>query len=911
MFSTIPLYVSAEDSGGVQASSATVFISPSSPVEGGSATIILTLINSNSFEAEDVLWKIYWDGVSNSRLLMANATDIPPNDSVDVTVVKSGLTAGEHKVWVSFEYADGGEQLFFHEFNVEGLADLEVTSISTSPNEFNSGDQVQFSVMFENTGTENAPSSIAEVNFGGTKDYLNISSIPAGSSLLVNHTMTAPNSGEHEFSVTVDFDDSVIESEEESNTFTQMVTVSPRMDILHVGELTITVSDNSLDGPWEVSGIIQRIGSSQNVTVPMKLSILDEVGGEVPLPIFDVEISGQDGATNGWTFSLTSQYISTLNSGNHQVTAIIDPYESALFIQETRENDRISAYFTKYDIPDVVVDYIAWPDKTEVNSGENVGWTVQITNAGDVEVKGHLVHSWEGLVFDQNTEQMITIQSGETYLWQKTLSTASGSHTAYFNATWVPLQSSYDDNPSNNDASGSIPVFSELKLIFSRSTMSILDSNGSSTSVPLTGGESYTLSIKASTQEVGSVNFSCENELGIAYETIPIVVNEIGEILTIECNFVATSPLTTVSLVSDLPGVSDTQRFTLDTKLAEGESFDEKKQAAWGTVTIIGLIVGVLIVILIAAIILTKKTDEEVERDIFDYCPACDGELEGGEDRCPWCSFNLKKARRQFHDCDSCGESIPDLLANCPYCGAEQEVSKYFEKRERQTIEKEEIPLQEEEEIDPETIHAAGYEGFDEAVKEFGYDAEDLEGHWDENIAAAEAEMEAAYDRRVAAESEKEMDEEEALSTVTTTLKSVAESFEGHDLDAFLGDKNLQPRKDDGSDVELSASDAEIRGELYEITGEEGVMPGDNVQIGMGIQDRSIAGNELPEEAMDFSFEDDDGIDPVAASKAKAQRRRGIRRKAKSKAQMAECGACGAEIEQDAKECGTCGAKFE
>ena len=56
------------------------------------------------------------------------------------------------------------------------------------------------------------------------------------------------------------------------------------------------------------------------------------------------------------------------------------------------------------------------------------------------------------------------------------------------------------------------------------------------------------------------------------------------------------------------------------------------------------------------------KVEEEVERDIFDYCPACDGELKGGEDRCPWCSFNLKKARKQFHDCESCGESIPDLL---------------------------------------------------------------------------------------------------------------------------------------------------------------------------------------------------------------------------------------------------------
>ena len=155
----------------------------------------------------------------------------------------------------------------------------------------------------------------------------------------------------------------------------------------------------------------------------------------------------------------------------------------------------------------------------------------------------------------------------------------------------------------------------------------------------------------------------------------------------------------------------------------------------------------------------------------------CDGELTGGEDRCPWCTFNLKKARKQFHDCESCGESIPDLLANCPYCGADQDISKYFEQRQRKVIEKEEIPLAEEEEIDPETIHAAGYEGFDEAVKEFGYNSDDLEDHWDENIARAEAEVEAAYDRRMA-EEEVEMDEEEALSTVTTTLKSIEETFE-------------------------------------------------------------------------------------------------------------------------------------
>ena len=216
--------------------------------------------------------------------------------------------------------------------------------------------------------------------------------------------------------------------------------------------------------------------------------------------------------------------------------------------------------------------------------------------------------------------------------------------------------------------------------------------------------------------------------------------------------------------------------------------------------------------------------------------------------------------------------------------------------------------MQDEEEIDPEAIHAAGYEGFDEAVKEFGYDSDDLEGHWDENIARAEAEVEAAYDRRMA-EEDVEIDEEEALSTVTTTLKSIEETFEGHDIDAILQDKDIKAHADDGG--ELSASDADIRGKLYEITGEEGVMPGDEVQIGMGIQDRSLAGNVLPDDAMDFSFDEDaDELNPVKAAAAENKRRRGVRRRQKQE-ETAECGACGANIPVDATECSVCGAKFE
>jgi hypothetical protein len=88
-------------------------------------------------------------------------------------------------------------------------------------------------------------------------------------------------------------------------------------------------------------------------------------------------------------------------------------------------------------------------------------------------------------------------------------------------------------------------------------------------------------------------------------------------------------------------------------------------------------------------------------------------------------------------------------------------------------------------------------------------------------------------------------------------------------------------------------------------------MPGDEVKIGMGTVDRSLAGNELPEDAMDFSFDEEvtDEVDPVAAAIAKATQRRGIRRKKKQK--IAECGACGAEISSEVTECSTCGAKFE
>jgi len=905
LVSTMPLSVDAEESGGVQASSSTVAITPQNPVEGGSVTIRLTLYNNNSFEAEDVIYGFYWNGYPDN-VLSVNTVDIPAKSTVDVEVVKSGLTVGEHKVWIDFEYADDGKEYFYREIIVTGLADLETDTITASPSFIQSGDSVLVSTLVENTGSEDADASRMQIELGDQSEVVDVPAIPASSSEWVNHTLVAPSSGTHDISVTLDLDDAVIEADED-NTFSSTLTVETRMDISHLGDLVVEVDDDSLQGPWTISGTLFRTGGSATTEVPMSIQVRNDDGINIPMPTFYVNITGGENAQQAWTFELLHTQISSLSPGNHQITATIDPYDTGQFIQESTDNDIISTYFDKFDVPDVAVDPFAVPSRNTVSSGTNVDWSVSITNTGDIEVRGKLIYTWEGQTVNATTQPIILIEAGESYLWQNSLTTESGAHIAEFEAQWVPLSNSYDSNPQNSYANGSVEVNAQLRLTWSKTSMELVDSEGEPATFPLMAGDEYKVTIKLASQEMGAVTYYCENELGDVFEEIDVEVSIGGQIVTVECTFVASAPYTNINLIPNETAVSDTQTWNWDSKESSSNVADEAGDITFQTAGMIAVICIILIAVLIAAVILTREVEEEVERDIFDYCPACDGELTGGEDRCPWCTFNLKKARKQFHDCESCGESVPDLLANCPYCGADQDVSKYFEQRERRVVEKEEVPLLEEAEVDPETIHAAGYEGFDEAVKEFGYDSDDLEDHWDENIARAEAEVEAAYDRRMA-EEEVEMDEEEALSTVTTTLKSIEETFEGHDIDAILEDKDIKAHADDGS--ELTASDADIRGKLYEITGEEGVMPGDEVQIGMGIQDRSLAGNVLPEDAIDFSFDDDaDELNPVKAAAAENKRRRGARRRQKT--ETAECGACGADIPVDASECPVCGAKFE
>jgi len=912
----MPMTISAEQSGSIQASENTVALLPAAPEAGGSVTIHLTLSNSGTY-ATDVEYAFYRDGIGPGKLIESSTIDIDTGESEEVSAVWNGLTEGDHEVHITFEHPrnSGNEVDFYVEFTVTGLPNLKVTETQLSPSSgIFAGDTVQLSSLVRNLGSEPADASTLHIDLGSTDIDVPTPSISAGSTQWVNTTFTAPESGSHSLMITPDYQNAVHESSESNKMVEVPFVVDTRMDLYHIGDLTVELEAGALEGPWVITGKIGRSNGTGLTSVPLWLQIPTPSGGLVTTAPFNVNLTGTGYAETQWSHEITSSVLDALPVGLHMLSAKIDPFANGGFIQESTSNDVISAQLSKFAVPDVFMDLNAIASSPSVNSGDSVVWSVSMINTGDIRVSGKLHYTWEGV---EATSPIIYLDSGQDYTWSVELTTAIGAHTAAFESQWVASTNSWDSNPTNSVASGAVSVEAELRLTWALSTLEVTGSDGSALILPMTQGESYTLQVDLTSIETGNLTYDCLDGSDAILSTVYAEVTSLGQKVTIECEFNATAPSTVVRLIPSDPTISSTFTRTFTTIMSDQDLEELNSNSEFGTFTLMAIGAFALIGILAISVFLTRESEEEVERDIFEYCPSCDGELEGDENRCPHCSFNLKKARSQFHDCDECGESIPDLLDNCVYCGAEQDVSSYFEQRERKEKAAKvvvEIP----EEVDEDAI-VTGSENFAKTAQEFGFDEDQLTDEWDKNILTAEAEVEAAYDRKNAEEVMREDMTEEELEAyqnkVTTTLKNMTDlGQESNDIDAILASKGeIISHKDDGK--ELSASDADIRGRLFEITGEQGTMPGDKVHVGT-LTDSSFAGNEVSETTSDFSMADDEApiaiVDELSPEKVKSNRRRGTRRKiVEEVSDVAECGACGADLATDATECGTCGAKFE
>lgn len=914
--------VSAESSGGINASSSSIGLVPSEPVMGGSMEIRLTLLNSNSIIATDVEYRFFKDGIDSTSKFVENTVTIDAGQTAEVTATWAALSEGDHKVWVEIEYGGDSPTSFYKSFTVSGLANLEIASLSISPESgIREGDTIDVSVEVENSGSVSAGASNLFIGIEGLPEldqFKPLGVLNFSESTWVNTTMIAPVGGDHVIVIMPDVNDDVVESVE-GEEVRETLTVDPEPDFMHAdATLSVFTPPDSIRGDWEISGILTRkhvVGASE-VELGFSFPDHEAVGSEVIViqPI-TISMAGDDDIVNqSWNTNLTwTNQLETLGEGIHRLQVRIDPYGK--LVQALTSNDYANASIEIRPKPNVYVDQFANPSSTSVEAGDVVNWRVSILNTGEIPVTGGLEVTWEG----QTTFYPIgMIDAGVSYIWNEDLTTlSSGEHQADFIAFWIADNESFDANDADSVATGSVMATTSLNLQFATSTVTLVSSTGLNSSPPLNPG-TYTYSIQLTSSGLGETTLVCEDiTAGITktLSTVEVNITERGTKVDISCTF-DTGERSAIILnfrSLDSAVISKPHQPGFNVDRAQGDGFDGDANST-GTMLLFGLSALILIGILVAAVILTRRRIEEVERDIFDYCPACEGEIEGDEDKCPYCDFNLKLARKKFHKCATCDESIPSLLENCPYCGGVQDLRTQFKARERKQVI--ELPVEEEveEEVDEEAI-VAGTEDFDEMAEEFGFDEDGLEAEWDEKLEEAETEIDEMLERQAAEmellEPTPEGDEEDGPVAAIPNIPAPDSQMSGVDIDEMLGDKEERRHLvDSGDDGKLlDASDAKIRSDLFDITGESGVLPGQHVVIGMGVQDHRLVGNELPEEAMDFSFEDDELTPAVEKRKRTAARRKKEEETAES-AEVGECGACGADLAVAAKECPTCGARF-
>ena len=121
-------------------------------------------------------------------------------------------------------------------------------------------------------------------------------------------------------------------------------------------------------------------------------------------------------------------------------------------------------------------------------------------------------------------------------------------------------------------------------------------------------------------------------------------------------------------------------------------------------------------------------------------------------------------------------------MDHCPYCGAIQDVSSHYERRERKEL----IPLPDEEEDDDDDEEEIliGTEDFDDQMENFGVSEDSIEDDWESGLEEAESQI-----RSIEEEYEQELssEEDEDEDVVSTNLQDQLEA--GRDIDSFLEKK--------------------------------------------------------------------------------------------------------------------------
>ena len=901
--SPITLISSAEEVDGVAFSSSSISFTPSEPTVGDSVTVSVLLFNTNQNDAE-VLVEFHFTTFESDEPDSIVPVTIPAhNNGVDGTITASttweNIPENAAGVFVKVKYGDQSSSPIQKPITVQGLPNLFIKSISSNPStDLSPGDLIDVTVTIENSGTIVSPNTTAYIEIqGGSNTTVNVSEIQPSQEISVSGQLIAGPEGQWNILALVggNFE----ESNDLDNQDTLSITINPEPDYFHATPIVVSTSEGvnnggSIEGPWTVSGTLQKTSTASEGTVQVSLEIVSIDGTTLTLQPFSVV--WQDGDTQQWSTQITLNDVESFSYNTHTVYAKIDPL-SSLPDNSNTQNDIESTVFTKLAEPNVILTLFSVPLIEEAEPGQTIFWVAQLRNDGDVEVSGTLSVDWDGV---EQPSQAVVLLAKQIKDITFTTTAGTGDHTATLNAEWISLTESYDSNIADSSDSKNVLITTPFKVTY------IVSSESITPSPPLKTNKEYTYSIDVTSQGIGSTNLSCNGK------NISLVIDSPGKIVEITCSFKPT--ITGDFELQILAENGDADLFSkLWTVSASGSSLEtQAEETNWNAFWLLGPFIILLLAILIGAFILTRERDDDVEREIYSYCPSCDGEIEGDEELCPHCDADLVELLQKFHDCKTCNEPIPSVLENCPYCGSQQNISEQFERRSRKKVVVKETPIEEvEEEEDLDEI-VTGDSDFASSIKEMGFDEDNLETEWDEEFTKAEAEIDTMIAQQAELE-ESEDNEETEEDIIEGHLEKTEKLFNSRELDDFIGKKDSRRHLKD-EDVELTASDAEMRADIYALTGEEGVLPGEEVKLGVApFTDHRIAGNVIPDAEADFTVEDSEQK-PVVKEKLEPEIEDEPEKDENNDDEndpMGVCEMCGADVSVNAESCPTCGVKFQ
>ena len=860
--------VSATTAGGITVDESDINIIGT--LENGSQVIVeITLHNSDTTDTT-ASYQLSQDG----NLIQ---------QSTFVTVTASSFTT----VQVSTVLDKAGDVVFRVDFSANGVSNDQsaVFTISDRPNlvvseliidpssNLFSGATFSANAQISNLGGISASSTTVTFQLGeeAPLDY-NVGSLPSGENVWINRTFTVPASDAIlKISANSNSNDGVLESNSSDNERTILIEITTPPNYFHDGGITVNTAASALKGPWDISGSLLRMPGTGSITVPMQVQ---RVSDSTPVHAFSVDF--QDGQSSIlWNETLTSSmFIETV--GELQLQVVIDPSfslpESSVF------DNSVQFSIIMHPSPNVVVSEIAVASPLQVQTGESVNFTVSIQNTGSIPVSGSVEATFDG---ESLTSQFRVIpppsssESGGVSLVFSAIARGEISGVKSFTATWVPDNPSHDSNSGDNIATGSVQLVSDLRLRF-------LSDESWDNGLPLTIGVETTYSISVTSDEgAGIETFVCYAPLGTEVDRTVVDLSSTGSEATVECTITPDKAGNLQLAIIALNGTVPSKTSLWTVVAAGGESINPEEANRELGVALMILLAIAGIIVLIAAIFLTRRVMEDTERETFELCPACGGEIEGDEEVCPYCDFQLRSGFRRFHDCENCGSPVPSAMDNCPYCGTSQDVSSHYEQRERREL----IPEIEEEvdEEEEEDEILVGTEDFDDQMENFGVSEDSIEDDWEAGLEEAESQIRSIEEQY---EQELAIEEEDDEQVVSTTLQDQLEA--GRDIDSFLEKKGKRRALKD-EDVELSASDANIRKDIFELTGEEGVLPGEKVVFDELSDPSAQVGSELVlDKTSDFSsLSSEAGHTEGLSEKTeeeenpKPKRRRSIRRKNK------------------------------